>query len=71
MMVLPQKLKYVYIIVNIFVNTQSILKILVSNYNVFNGLYFCKNITTMFRSWMSMKVISYTTALLEDVMLSL
>ena len=30
LMVLPQKLEYVYIIANIFVNTQSILKILAS-----------------------------------------
>ena len=50
LMVLPQKLKYVYIIVNIFANTQSILKILASKRNVFNGLYLCTNITTMFRS---------------------
>ena len=38
LMVLPQKLEYVYIIVNIFVNTQSILKIIASKCNVFNGL---------------------------------
>ena len=37
-MVLPQKLDNVFIIVNIFVNTQSILKIIVSTCNVFNGL---------------------------------
>ena len=42
LMVLPQKLEYVYIIVNIFVNTQSILKILASKYDVFNGLCLCK-----------------------------
>ena len=47
---LPQKLEYVYIIVNIFVNTQSILKIIASKCNVFNGLCLCKkNITTMFK----------------------
>ena len=43
-MVLPKNLEYVYIIVNIFVNTQSILKILVSKRNGFNGLCLCKNI---------------------------
>ena len=47
LMVLPQKLDYVYIIVNIFVNTQSILKIIAPKCNVFNGLCLCeKNITT-------------------------
>ena len=35
-MVLPEKLKYVYIIGNIFVNSRSILKILASKSNVFN-----------------------------------
>ena len=37
-MVLPQKLEYVYIIANIFVNTQSILKIVASKCNGFKGL---------------------------------
>ena len=41
-MVLPQKLEYVYIIVNIFVNTQLILKIIASKCNVFNGLCLCR-----------------------------
>ena len=44
LMVLPQKLEYVglYIIVNIFVNTQSILKIIASKCNVFKGSCLCK-----------------------------
>ena len=42
LMVLPQKLEYVYIIVNIFVNTQSILNILASKRNGFKGLCLCK-----------------------------
>ena len=37
-MVLPKKFEYLYRIVNIFVNMQSILKILASKYNGFNGL---------------------------------
>ena len=41
-MVLPHKLEYVYIIVNIFVNMQSILKIIAAKCNVFNGLCLCK-----------------------------
>ena len=41
-MVLPQELEYVYILVNIFVNTQSILKVIVLKCNVFNGLCLCK-----------------------------
>ena len=50
LMVLPQKLEYVYIIVNIFVNTPLILKILTSKCNGFNGLCLCKkNITTVFK----------------------
>ena len=40
---LPQKWEYVYIIVNIFVNKQSNLKILASKRNGFKGLYLCKN----------------------------
>ena len=35
-MVSQEKMKYVYIIGNIFVNTQSILKILAPKCNVFN-----------------------------------
>ena len=42
LMVLPQKWDCVYIIVNIFVNTQSILKIIASKCNVLNGLCLCK-----------------------------
>ena len=42
LMVLPQKLEYVYRIVNIFVNTQSMLKILASKRNNINGLFPCK-----------------------------
>ena len=42
LMVLPQKLDYVYIIVNIFVHTQSIVKIIASKCNIFNGLCLCK-----------------------------
>ena len=42
LMVLPQKLEYVYIIVNIFVNMQSILKILASKRNGFKGVCLCK-----------------------------
>ena len=42
MMVLPQKLEYVYITVNIFVNTQSILKIQASKREGFKGLCLCK-----------------------------
>ena len=38
--VLPKKLVYVYIIANIFVNTQSILNILATKRNGFNGLCF-------------------------------
>ena len=41
-MLLPQKLEYVYIIVNIFVNKKVILKILASKRNGFNGLCLCK-----------------------------
>ena len=37
-MVLLQKLEYVYIIADIFVNTQSILKILASKHNGFKEL---------------------------------
>ena len=39
-MVLPQKLEYVHIIINIFVNTKSILKI--------NGLCLCKKTLQQF-----------------------
>ena len=42
LMVLPEQLEYVYIVVNIFVNTQSILMILTSKRNGFNGLCLCK-----------------------------
>ena len=42
LMVLPQKLEYVHIIINIFVNTKSILKIMTSKCNVFNGVCLCK-----------------------------
>ena len=38
----PQKLEYVYIIANIFVNTQSILTIIASKRNGFKGLCLCK-----------------------------
>ena len=38
-MVLPQKLKYVYKIVNIFVNMQSILKIPASKCNGFTTVF--------------------------------
>ena len=41
-MVLPKKLEYVYIIANILVNTQSILKILASKRNGLKGLCLCK-----------------------------
>ena len=41
-MILPHKLDYVYIIGNIFVNTQSILKIIASKCNVFNDLCLCE-----------------------------
>ena len=45
-MIPPQKLEYVYIIVNIFVNRQYILKILTSKRKGFNGLCLglCKKI---------------------------
>ena len=39
---ITSKLEYVYIIVNIFVNTRIILKIIASKCNVFNGLCLCK-----------------------------
>ena len=42
LMVLPQKLEYVHISINIFVNTKSILKVTASKCNVFNGLCLCK-----------------------------
>ena len=42
LMVLPQKLEYVHIIINIFVNTKSIFKIIASKCNVFNGLCLCE-----------------------------
>ena len=35
-MVSQEKMKYLYIIDNIFVNTQSILKIMASKCNIFN-----------------------------------
>ena len=41
-MVLPQKLEYLYIIVNIFANTQSILKILALKRDGFDDLCLCK-----------------------------
>ena len=41
-MVLPQKLDYVYIIVNIFVNTQSILMNKAPKRNVFKDVCLCK-----------------------------
>ena len=44
LMVLPQNLEYVYIIVNIFGNTQSILKIIASKCNVFKGVCLCKKL---------------------------
>ena len=54
-MVLPLKLVYVhvdlYIIVNIFVNTQSILTILTPKRNGFDGLCLCKNTLQQFLSY--------------------
>ena len=47
-MVLPQKLEYLYIIVNIFANTQSILKILPLKRDGFDEYVFVKKNTTMF-----------------------
>ena len=41
-MVSQEKMKYVYIIGNIFVNTQSFLKILAPKCNVFNVYYICR-----------------------------
>ena len=41
-MVLQEKNRYVYIIGNIFVNTQSILKILAPKCNVLNVYYICR-----------------------------
>ena len=40
-MILPKKLEYVYIIVNIVVNTQLILKILTAKSNGVNCLCLC------------------------------
>ena len=46
-MIRPQKVAFVYIIGNIVVNTQLILKIQTPKHNAFNGLYIEINIITI------------------------
>ena len=63
--------KKIYIIVNIFVNTQSILTFIASKCNFFNNVCLCKkNITTMLKLSKSIKVTSCTTEILTNVLLS-
>ena len=57
------EMDYVYIIVNIFVNTQSILKIIASKRNVSMVYVYLENIATQFKSWRSMKVRPCATAI--------
>ena len=59
-----------YIIFNIFVNRQSILMIIASKCNVFNGLCLCKTLQTMLKLWSSTKVTSCIAAIIADVLLS-
>ena len=59
-----------YIIFNIFVNRQSILMIIASKCNVFNGLCLCKTLQTMLKLWSSIKVTSCITAIIAGVLLS-